>query len=122
MKSERKEAHTYADAVEAGLLGVEVDPTPNEHYTVGGVIAGKPTPETDADAASQAGAVFGRAADGPAGTPTSSSSGTTAKELIAGMGDRSDAELDELANDDRSTVSKAAQAERARRAAGGESS
>ena len=31
-----------------GFRGVEVDPTPNENYTVAGVTAGKPTPETDA--------------------------------------------------------------------------
>lgn len=37
-------------ATERGFFGVEVDPTPNEHYTVDGVTAGKPTPETDADA------------------------------------------------------------------------
>lgn len=30
-----------------GFRGLEVDPTPNEHYTVGGVLAGKPTPESD---------------------------------------------------------------------------
>lgn len=36
-----------------GLHGVEVDPTPNEHYTVGGVIAGKPTPETDPEHAAK---------------------------------------------------------------------
>lgn len=30
-----------------GLHGDEVDQTPNEHYTVGGVLAGKPTPETE---------------------------------------------------------------------------
>lgn len=35
---------------ERGLRGVEVDPTPNEHYTVAGVTQGLPTPETDADA------------------------------------------------------------------------
>jgi hypothetical protein len=35
----------------AGFFGVEVDPTPNEHYTVAGVLAGKPTPETDAELA-----------------------------------------------------------------------
>jgi hypothetical protein len=34
---------------EQGFRGVEVDPTPNEHYAVGGVIAGKPTPETTPD-------------------------------------------------------------------------
>ncbi len=37
-----------------GFHGDEVDPTPNEHYTVEGVLAGKPTPETDADAAETA--------------------------------------------------------------------
>lgn len=31
--------------VEKGFQGVEVDKTPDEHYTVAGVIAGKPTPE-----------------------------------------------------------------------------
>lgn len=35
------------DAEEQGFLGVDVDPTPNEHYTVAGVTSGKPTPETD---------------------------------------------------------------------------
>ena len=34
-------------AEEKGYLGVEVDPTPDEHYSVAGVTAGKPTPETD---------------------------------------------------------------------------
>lgn len=32
---------------EQGFRGIEVDPTPNENYTVAGVTAGKPTPETD---------------------------------------------------------------------------
>lgn len=32
---------------EQGFRGVAVDPTPNENYTVAGVTAGKPTPETD---------------------------------------------------------------------------
>lgn len=35
---------------EAGLRGIEVDPTPNENYTVQGVVKGAPTPETDDDA------------------------------------------------------------------------
>jgi hypothetical protein len=35
------------DAETKGYLGVPVDPTPKENYTVAGVIAGKPTPETD---------------------------------------------------------------------------
>ncbi len=37
-----------------GFIGDKVDPTPNEHYTVAGVLAGKPTPETDAAAADKA--------------------------------------------------------------------
>lgn len=41
-------------AQEQGFYGVETDPTPNEHYTVAGVVAGKPTPETDTDAAAKA--------------------------------------------------------------------
>lgn len=39
---------------EQGFRGVEVDPTPNENYTVSGVTAGKPTPETDEKAAKAA--------------------------------------------------------------------
>lgn len=44
------------DAVEQerGFRGAEVDPTPNENYTVRGVSAGKPTPETDEKAAESA--------------------------------------------------------------------
>lgn len=30
-----------------GYFGHQVDKTPNENYTVAGVLAGKPTPETD---------------------------------------------------------------------------
>lgn len=37
-----------------GFRGTEVDPTPNENYTVAGVTSGAPTPETDPDAAEQA--------------------------------------------------------------------
>jgi hypothetical protein len=37
-----------------GFVGVGVDPTPNENYTVAGVTAGKPTPETDPKAAAAA--------------------------------------------------------------------
>ena len=43
-----------------GLSGVEVDPTPNENYTVKGVGEGKPTPETDPDAAAAARDALGR--------------------------------------------------------------
>lgn len=42
-----------------GFRGKEVDPTPNEHYSVAGVIAGRPTPETDAKAAQKAREVTG---------------------------------------------------------------
>jgi len=41
-----------------GFVGVEVDPTPNENYTVAGVVAGKPTPETDDKAAASAAAAL----------------------------------------------------------------
>lgn len=34
-----------------GFAGVEVDPTPNENYTMQGVTSGAPTPETDDEAA-----------------------------------------------------------------------
>lgn len=39
---------------ERGFRGVDVDPTPNEAYTVQGVTSGAPTPETDDDAAEEA--------------------------------------------------------------------
>jgi len=39
---------------EQGFLGTKVDPTPNENYTVAGVTAGKPTPETDVKSADKA--------------------------------------------------------------------
>lgn len=41
-------------ANEQGFLGDKVDPTPDAHYTVAGVVAGKPTPETDDKAAKKA--------------------------------------------------------------------
>lgn len=44
---------------EKGYQGTRTDPTPLEHYTVEGVIAGKPTPETDAAAAAEAAAATG---------------------------------------------------------------
>lgn len=47
-------ALTDEEAQEAGFFGFEVDPTPDEHYTVAGVTAGKPTPETDEKAAEAA--------------------------------------------------------------------
>lgn len=36
-----------------GFRGIEVDPTPNENYTVAGVTSGAPTPETDVDSAAE---------------------------------------------------------------------
>jgi len=41
-------------ANEVGFLGYEVDPTDDHAYTVAGVTAGKPTPETDEKAAAAA--------------------------------------------------------------------
>lgn len=41
-------------ATEQGFIGDEVDQTPNDHYTVAGVLAGKPTPETDQERAAKA--------------------------------------------------------------------
>ena len=41
------EVHKIADEeAEQGFRGVEVDKTPNEAYTVAGVLAGKETPES----------------------------------------------------------------------------
>jgi hypothetical protein len=37
-----------------GFRGTKVDPTPNEAYTVAGVLKGAPTPETDEKAADEA--------------------------------------------------------------------
>lgn len=42
------------EETERGLNGLEIDPTPNENYTVAGVTSGKPTPETDEKAAAKA--------------------------------------------------------------------
>lgn len=42
------------DATAKGFVGFEVDQTPNENYTVAGVLAGLPTPETDATQAAAA--------------------------------------------------------------------
>lgn len=44
----QKEVQKAVDeAADKGYLGVEVDPTPDSHYSVAGVLEGKPTPETD---------------------------------------------------------------------------
>lgn len=65
------EAQTQADEDQArGFRGVEVDTTPNENYTVSGVVAGAPTPETDDEAheaARRAQADTARQANGVAG-------------------------------------------------------
>lgn len=50
---------------EQGLVGHEVDPTPNENYTLKGVTSGKPTPETDEKAAAAADESVRRASDVP---------------------------------------------------------
>lgn len=39
---------------ERGFAGEQVDPTPRDNYTLQGVVAGKPTPETDEGAAKAA--------------------------------------------------------------------
>ena len=42
-----REMQDKADAVHrVGFTGYNVDPTPNENYSVSGVLQGKPTPET----------------------------------------------------------------------------
>lgn len=42
------------EETEQGFRGDKVDPTPDHAYTVAGVTAGKPTPETDEKAAAKA--------------------------------------------------------------------
>lgn len=42
------------EAAERGFIGSTPDPTPNVNYTVAGVTAGKPTPETDERLAAKA--------------------------------------------------------------------
>ncbi len=42
------------DANEQGYFGDVPDPTPNENYTVAGVVKGAPTPETDEKLADEA--------------------------------------------------------------------
>lgn len=44
-------AHDLETANEVGFFGVETDPTDDQHYSVAGVTAGKPVPETDEKAA-----------------------------------------------------------------------
>jgi hypothetical protein len=42
------------EETDRGFNGTEVDPTPNENYTLQGVTSGKPTPETDEKTAAKA--------------------------------------------------------------------
>lgn len=44
----------FNEANEKGHFGERLDPTPLENYTLPGVLAGKPTPETDAEASAEA--------------------------------------------------------------------
>lgn len=48
-KTAEKIQREMDEATEQGFIGVEVDQTPNENYTVQGVTSGAPTPETDPD-------------------------------------------------------------------------
>ena len=47
---------------EQGFRGTEVDPTPNENYTLQGVTKGLPTPETDPATAASVGSTRFRGA------------------------------------------------------------
>jgi hypothetical protein len=49
-----KVADNIGRETEQGFRGVEVDPTPNENYTLTGAASGAPTPETDPEAAEEA--------------------------------------------------------------------
>ena len=56
-KNDSGEADVQANVDEVngqGFQGTQVDPTPRENYTLGGVTSGKPTPETDEKAAQAA--------------------------------------------------------------------
>ena len=55
-KKDSGEAEVQAKVDKAddqGYLGKRVDPTPLENYTLAGVLANKPTPETDEKAAAR---------------------------------------------------------------------
>jgi hypothetical protein len=52
--AKKDERAPLEQATEDGYLGVKVDPTPDEAYTVAGVTKGQPTPETDEKAAAKA--------------------------------------------------------------------
>jgi hypothetical protein len=46
----------FDEAAEKGYFGIEVDPTPNENYTLQGQVKGAKTPETDQKLADDAAA------------------------------------------------------------------
>lgn len=55
VKASADEVQANMDEInDKGFMGERVDPTPLDNYTVSGVVAGKPTPETDAKAAAKA--------------------------------------------------------------------
>ena len=92
---------------EAGGRGEFVDPTPNHAYTVAGVTAGEPTPETDEGAAADARQAtrvgttkfeHGAAAEAEAGTSSAASvdEGSSEPKLT---GDDLQAKADELGID-----------------------
>lgn len=51
------------EAAAQGYFGERPDPTPLHHYTLDGVLAGKPTPETDPELAVKARAAVGVGSD-----------------------------------------------------------
>lgn len=59
-KTDPKPAEVAGNEQEQGYRGVAVDPTPNANYTLAGVTAGKPTPETDAKQRAKAREATGR--------------------------------------------------------------
>lgn len=56
----------FDEAEDKGYFGKKVDDTPNENYTVAGVTAGLPTPETDPEAYEAARKKFREGRFGPA--------------------------------------------------------
>lgn len=66
---EKQAADAVSKETEQGFRGIEVDPTPNENYSLAGQNAGAPTPETDPEtleAARRAAAEVAAAANGVA--------------------------------------------------------
>ncbi len=51
---EKEMQNQFDEANEQGFFGTEVDPTPNENYSLQGGPAGEGTPETDAGAFAKA--------------------------------------------------------------------